>query len=400
MKNHVSRRPKFLWEKLQGLLNDFLKRLLVTGREGYIGTVIDDDKVWCKSTGKNAEDRKKIKYTVHVRDNRRGFNFHTFATFFNFFPLHIIIEEPDISAASALQQGVKFLFGSSDSEFHVGGDRGYFGGGPSIKTICEEGGEIIGTTKKGRDTPFTTGNVLDDNDKRIVLDPTGCPCLFVSESRIKGKKLSAVAFRTGSGSISNAISSTHHGHWWDAQSVTNWNHSPYATEFFHRCNVTTETNIQLEKKSLGNIIIEEISVITIEQGRACWHLLRKFSLTSHPSIETVRCMFHHFWKESNNKEDWKFIAEKVYGENWQHSNNDLVPIEDRDGSIIFCPNVELQSLVSYAASWSVDSIIGSIKILVATDICHSDSDARSIVSNLTICQRKEIFNILSARLQE
>ena len=176
---------------------------------------------------------------------------------------------------------------------------------------------------------------MDDNDKRIVLDPTRCPCPFVSESRIKGKKLSAVAFRTGSGSISNAISSTHHGHWWDAQSITNWNRSPYVTEYFHRCNVTTETNIQLEKEALDKIITEEISVITIEQGRACWHLLRKFSLASHPSIETVRCMFHHFWKESNNKEDWKFIAEKLYGENWQHSNNGLVPIEDRDGSIIF-----------------------------------------------------------------
>ena len=44
--------------------------------------------------------------------------------------------------------------------------------------------------------------------------------------------------------------------------------------------------------------------------------------------------------------------------------------------------------------------MGSIKTLVATDTCHSDSDARSIVSNLTISQRKEIFNILSSRLQE
>ena len=59
-KNDVLRKLKFLWEKLQSLLTDFLKRLIVTDREGCIGTAIDDDKVWSKSIGENAEDRKKI----------------------------------------------------------------------------------------------------------------------------------------------------------------------------------------------------------------------------------------------------------------------------------------------------------------------------------------------------
>ena len=57
----TSRRPKDLWEKLKEGLHDILFEILVTRRKGVIGTVIDNDKVWCNSAEQNAKDRKNIK---------------------------------------------------------------------------------------------------------------------------------------------------------------------------------------------------------------------------------------------------------------------------------------------------------------------------------------------------
>ena len=395
-----SRRPKFLWEKLQSGLNMIFKELLVTNRQGSISTVIDDDKVWCNSTGNNSEDRKKIKYTVHVRDNRRGFNIHTFATFFNFFPLHLIVEEEGVSSTSALKKGINYLFGSSDSDFQVGGDRGYFGGGPSIKTICQEGGEIIGTTKKGRDTPFTTGKLLDRNDRRIVLQQSGAPSLYIAESKISGRKVTATAFRTGSGSVSNAISTTHHGHWWDAQSVEGWNRSPYPSEFFKRLDLTRHGNIEMAEKALEELQNEEVTVITIEQGRACWHLLRKWSMTSHPSSKAIQCMFRYFWRESEHKDDWKSIARKLYGEDWQHGNNSLVPLEERDGVIVLNGDTELQSLLAFASTWSGNEELILIKNLVHTDSTIAESVAVSKLRKQSSSERKTLIDNLMSRIPE
>ena len=183
-----------------------------------------------------------------------------------------------------------------------------------------------------------TGSLLDEYDTRKILNPNGCPCLHVAEMKVHGKTLTATAFRSGSGTISNAISSTHQGHWWNAQSVSCWNRLPDRDEYFLRMAITNDTEERKERELLDDIIDYKISVITIEQGRACWHLMRKWSLTSYPSIEMFRSMFSYFWKSSIKKEDWIEVAKKIYGPNWQQQSNTLVPPEQREDAILLFPS--------------------------------------------------------------
>ena len=402
----TKRRPKCLWEKIQVLLNDLLHEILITDRSGCIGAVIDDDKVWCFNSGKNAIDRRNVKYSVHVRDNRRGFNIHAFASFFTFFPMHAIVEREGDSATSALRQGLRSLFGcseqtssQSDNNFFIGGDRGYFGGSPSIRTVCKEGGDICGTTKRGRDTPFTTGSLHDQNDDRILLNPIGSPCLYVAETKIEGKKVTATAFRTGTGQIANAISSKHHRHWWDAQTVDGRIERPKETEMFKRMSITEQVDTIGERTALTELMSSSVTVVTTEQGRACWHLFRKFSMTSHQSIESIRTMFPYFWKESMHKDDWISVAAKLYGPEWQHSNNNLVPIEDREGAIIFDPTVELETFIFHISSWEDDDIaIVELKRMILDNETLNCNDAKNKINEMPKATRKKISEFLVQRV--
>ena len=54
-------RPKPGWEKIQSILNELFRSIVIEGRMDTICIVIDDDKIWLDNTGSNAEDRFKIK---------------------------------------------------------------------------------------------------------------------------------------------------------------------------------------------------------------------------------------------------------------------------------------------------------------------------------------------------
>ena len=401
-----TRRPACLWEKLQPKLNKVLHDLLVTGRDGSIGTVIDDDKVWCGNSGRNAEDRRNIKYSVHVRDNRRGFNIHAFSTFFTFFPLHVMVEREGDSSITSLKRGLQSLFGCTDhgmqmadSNFFVGGDRGYLGGGPAVRIVCKSGGDICGTTKRGKDTPFTTGSLLDSNDSRILLETSGAPCLYVSQSTIEGKRITATAFRTGTGTVCNAISSKHHGHWWDAQTVSGSIARP--RKLLRRLNITEPSHIGEEETLLMELEENKINVITTEQGRACWHLLRKFSLTSHQAISSIRSMFSYYWKDSLHSDSWIGVVEKLYGPGWQYGNNNLVPIQERDGVVVRNPSDILQHFkTSVLALEDEYLIVGEIKLMVENNVVLDVNEAQRKINAMTKTERKGIMIELSKGITE
>ena len=320
--------------------------------------------------------------------------------------MHAIVEREGDSATSALRQGLQSLFGCSDqtssrsdNNFFLGGDRGYFGGSPSIRTVCKEGGDICGTTKRGRDTPFTTGSLHDANDDRILLETVGSPCLYVAESKIEGKKITATAFRTGTGQLANAISSKHHRHWWDAQTVNGRMERPGETQMFKRMEITESVDTIGEKSALTELMNMSVTVITTEQGRACWHLLRKFSMTSHQSIESIRTMFPYFWKESVNKDDWMSIAAKLYGPEWQHSNNNLVPMEDREGSMTFDPKVELETFMFHISTWDDDEVlIVELKRMVLDNETMNSDDAKKTINEMPSATRKKISDFLVKRV--
>ena len=102
-------------------------------------------------------------YTLHVRDYRRGFNIHAFASQSLFFPAYIEVEADDSSAIFITVNELNSLFGrgvrSTESDFHHGSDRGYFGGTIAIEEVLSKGGKVLGTTKKSLELPYTTGKL-------------------------------------------------------------------------------------------------------------------------------------------------------------------------------------------------------------------------------------------------
>ena len=60
---------------------------IITNRHGRISIALDDDKIWLSLSGKNSIDKAGLKYTTHVRDNRKGLIAHTAISCGAFLPL-------------------------------------------------------------------------------------------------------------------------------------------------------------------------------------------------------------------------------------------------------------------------------------------------------------------------
>ena len=409
-----------VWEKIQSTLNDKLREISIIGREGTVRTVVDDDKNWCHNSGSNAEDRHKVKYTVHTRDNRRGFTIHVFASQFNFFPMYVEVETDETTAVSSLVNGLNHLFGHgfrADGNFVCGSDRGYLGGNVVLREVLKKGGDILGTTRKSLELPYTTSKLLGPHDSRTLLDPEGSPCLFASCSVIEGKMVTATAFKNGTKGIATAISSTHHGHWWDAKTVGNTSVRP--SSFFKRMQSEyTEEMDDRETWLIDELLENVIDVITVSQGRACWHTLRKFSLTSSQSHQAFHALFPHFWnKEQNITDDdsldeptkpWKAIAEIVYGPTtWQAK---LLPLQDHDGSVVIDKTEEARNFKKYCLQdipeiFALDdndtkAIVDAIADYVEHDKVLSTEVATLNVESMSNDYRKLFMHILMTRIND
>jgi hypothetical protein len=74
----VGRREDFIFEELQSEYNIVSRNLTIRNREGNIEIVVDNDKVFGQNDPK--KDTFGLKYTQHVKDNRKGYNCHVAAT--------------------------------------------------------------------------------------------------------------------------------------------------------------------------------------------------------------------------------------------------------------------------------------------------------------------------------
>ena len=144
------RRSRTNWEKLEAAMNELLWDLSVTGRTGTISIALDDDKVWFSNTGENASDRFGLKYTTHVRDNRKGIIAHTAVSAVLGFPLAVAFEKKEDSSISCFKRMLSFLFGKSDdndlpdlTNVLIGSDRGYLVPSLVFGFILEAGGASL-----------------------------------------------------------------------------------------------------------------------------------------------------------------------------------------------------------------------------------------------------------------
>lgn len=82
-----SRNETPLWESLEVVVNDLLRSISISQRNGIVSLSLDDDKIWAMFTKSATGFKFNLKYTTHVKPNRKGIIAHTAVSTGLMFPL-------------------------------------------------------------------------------------------------------------------------------------------------------------------------------------------------------------------------------------------------------------------------------------------------------------------------
>ena len=214
------RRERCIWEEIEIIANDLCRDISITNRDGKITIALDDDKIWVILSGPNLYDTFEIKYSTHVKANRRGIIVHTAVSTGVNLPLGIAFERKKDSTSACFQRLLNSLFetnGNCDlTNVEICSDRGYMVPNTVFGFILKNGGEFVGTMKHSAQCwPFTYNQKLKKNDERTLIDSAGPPTLYVKKVKADVKTVYSHAFRNGSNSVTTAVSTTHRNHHWE-----------------------------------------------------------------------------------------------------------------------------------------------------------------------------------------
>ena len=113
----TSRREQPLWETLERIVNEILRGISISGREERLAVALDDDKIWMDISNTGSTDLFNLKYTTHVKPNRKGIVAHTAVSTSLNIPLGIIFEKQKIQLSNVLS--VVLIFYSAKMEKQI-----------------------------------------------------------------------------------------------------------------------------------------------------------------------------------------------------------------------------------------------------------------------------------------
>ena len=285
----TSRREEPLWASMEGIVNEYLRKISITGRDGEISIALDDDKIWLAQEQKSMPDFFDLKFTTHTQANRKGIVGHTAVTTGANVPLGIVFEKTHDLSVSCFRRLLNFIFRHDDNSkdgnafrnVFVHSDRGYMVPSLVFEYLMANGAHVVGTVKRMMGGwPFTFNQHVGSNDLRQEIDAKGAPTLFLKwcKSKIAGigatRKLFAAGFRNGSQRVATAISSIHTHHQWEGVVVDNRELLAYKKDktslrnnFFVRINELFEKEeSENEKEEMKSLLDNEIIPMTLRQG--------------------------------------------------------------------------------------------------------------------------------------
>ena len=286
-------RPIPGWERLQKVLNEGLRCIAVESNPNPLSVVVDNDKIWLNSSGRNAGDRYSLKYVRHTRDNRDGLVAHTAVTTAMCVPLNIQMEKQGDSAHKCYERVMAGISGVNVTEelnclsMETNFDRGY-AKRDKFERSMKMGTDIDSSTWARGEPPFTYNQEKRSGDTRMHLSTTGTSSLFVKEARVHNRRFTVVAFKNGTDSISIAASTKYSGHAWEGIPLNNLTNSPHESNYIQSL---VEGKYEDEKAFVLEHLNQTIKFVTIKQGTPDWHLLRKFSFSSSHGLQS-RPYFH------------------------------------------------------------------------------------------------------------
>ena len=277
----TSRRDPPLWEELEKIVNELLRSISIIDRKGKISISLDDDKVWLRLSNSSSDDTFNLRYTTHVRANRKGIIAHTAVSTGVMMPLGIAFEKMKDSSGICVKRILNFLFNYGGEtnlrNVIVHSDRGYLVPEIVFLFLLACGAQVLGTTKRlAKCWPFTYSQKVGESDKRTLLSEKGAPTLFLKCCGDGVKKLYASAFRNGTGKIATAISSIHTEHEWEGiildpseLVIYKEDDEGLISHFFKRVLFDDDMNVDEtdeEREMLDYLLDNVIEPITLRQG--------------------------------------------------------------------------------------------------------------------------------------
>ena len=279
----TNRRASPLWESMEIIVNELLCSICVTQRTGRISISLDDDKIWMNLSKAGRDDLFNIKYTTHVKPNRKGIIAHTAVSTGTLFPLGICFERTRDSTLNCFRRLLDGLFGSNGETnlrfVSVHSDRGYMIPNLVFEYLISAGAEVVGTVKRmAQCWPFTYDQKLaGKHDKRTLIESKGAATLFLKWCKTGAKYVFASAFRNGSGSVATAISTLHTQHQWEGIALDKNELAAYLKDrkclkgkFFERVSeldgVGSDESVE-EREKLDDLLENKIVPYTLRQGK-------------------------------------------------------------------------------------------------------------------------------------
>ena len=209
---------EYIWLKVLDEINYVCRILFLRNWESFDRKylTIDDDKVHFNGNMGHYMTAG-LKPTQLVRDNRRGFIFHTLVFTASGCPLgveaemitdHSSVETSSRLITKQLCPNHRSSTTPNLSNLVLFADRVYWTKDFMYNFILPSGADIGPCThKRCHDFPFTFDQKLSRNDTRTLINKKGTKCVFIKEKRVGPSDLSAIAYRDGHGKVALGISS-------------------------------------------------------------------------------------------------------------------------------------------------------------------------------------------------
>ena len=334
-----------LWMKIEDTYNQEVKHKFLRHRgHSHLTLSLDDDKQQYNYS-KNA-NTWGLTRTRHIQKNRFGLNLHTAATAATCIVANVAYQREHETLNDIYERMYRKMFGD-----RVGGgpvdlqgitlctDRGYWTATLVFSKLLPAGADLVGTVARCFWFPFVynkmtnvdSNNTEADKHNRTKVTTKGFRDTLYKTLKLPGNRvLRAIAYRTGTGNVSLAMSTVHDFNAYDFNTAfpkdSKWcflsereesNETRNRRPFRRVCGSSEYANLSVV---MGD---SAILPLTDKQGDAGWFQLRKFGLTSSTSNKAVEERSREIKHDHPLREQYETVL-SVAG------RNEWLPLEEEE----------------------------------------------------------------------
>ena len=336
-----------LWMKLEDSYNKQVKDIFLQHRgDSCLSLSLDDDKQ--KYNYSKTANTFGLLRTRHIQKNRFGVNLHTAATAATCIVVCVMYQRQRETLVHIYERMLRFMFGHQTGfgPLDLQGitlctDRGYWTATLLFSMLLQWGADVVGTVARCYWYPFVYSKMKGgdsntterDKHNRTKVSTKGFrDTLFKTIKLPSNRILRAIAYRSGTGNVSLAMSTIHHYNRFDFNTAfpkdSKWaslNEQQESNET--RNNRPFRLVCGSNDAGVLSVFMADCPVlpVTTVQGDACWFQCRKFGLTSSTTYNAVQELAREIKSSHPLRDEFETLLCAVGREEWL-----LLEEEDED----------------------------------------------------------------------